>query len=103
MDSGVCSWYFLITMEGISFLHGSATPRCTAVVDTHFDGYYTLQFMARGAVDLYYDREHHRLEGRWCWTAFPGPWIRFRLAPGCPWWHHRYVAVRGPLVVRWLA
>jgi AraC-like DNA-binding protein len=90
-------------MEEISFLHGSGTPRCSAVVDKHFDGYYTLQFMTEGAIDLFYDREHWRMEGRWCWPCFPGPWTRFRLSEGCAWWNHRYVAVRGPQVVRWVA
>jgi AraC-like DNA-binding protein len=90
-------------MDDLAFLHGGRNPRCTAVVDKHFDGYCSLQFMAAGAVDLFYDRQHQRLDGRWCWTAFPGPWIRFRRASGCAWWDHRYVAVRGPLVVRWLA
>jgi AraC-like DNA-binding protein len=90
-------------MDDLTFLHGSRTERCRAVVDKHFDGYYTLQFMAQGAIDLFYDRERLRLEGRWCWPCFPGPWTRFRLAEGCPWWEHRYVAVRGPQVVRWVA
>jgi AraC-like DNA-binding protein len=104
MDSTGFPWYFMITrMDELTFLHGSRTARCTAVVDKHFDGYCTLQLMTRGAIDLFYDRQHHRLEGRWCWTCFPGPWTRFRLADGCPWWEHRYVAVRGPLAVRWLA
>lgn len=115
MDWGGVLWYFLITMadpgnrqdsasaHDLVFLHGMRTPRCTATVDKHFDGYFTLQCMTEGVVDLFYDREHHRLEGGWCWTAFPGPWIRFRRAEGCPWWHHRYIAVRGPLVLRWVA
>src|SRR4051794_24178084 len=90
-------------MDDLTFLHGSRIPRCSAEVDKHFDGYYTLQFMTVGAVDLFYDRQHHLLEGRWCWTAFPGPWIRFRRAYGCSWWDHRYVAVNGPVAVRWLA
>ncbi|MBA2482505.1 MAG: helix-turn-helix transcriptional regulator [Planctomycetes bacterium] len=90
-------------MDDLVFLHGGRSPRCTAVVDKHFDGYCSLQFMAAGAVDLFYDREHQRLDGRWCWTAFPGPWIRFRRAEGCSSWDHRYVAIRGSQVVRWLA
>ncbi|MBA3709228.1 MAG: helix-turn-helix transcriptional regulator [Planctomycetes bacterium] len=90
-------------MDDLTFLHGGRTPRCTAVVDRHFDGYYTLQFMAAGSLDLFYDRQHQLLDGRWCWTTFPGPWTRFRRASGCPWWDHRYVAIRGPLAVRWLA
>lgn len=76
---------------------------CTAIVDKHFDGYFTLQFMAAGAVDLYYERQLTRMRGRWCWPAFPGPWIRFHRSPGCAAWDHRYVAVKGPLVARWVA
>src|SRR5947209_5107909 len=90
-------------MEDLAFLHGSRNERCDATVDKHFDGYSTLQFMASGSIDLYYENERSRLRGRWCWPAFPGPWIRFHRAPGCPWWDHRYIAVKGPLVSRWMA
>jgi len=88
--------------DGLTFLHGSHTPSCTAVVDKHFDGYMTLQLMTRGAIDLSYDQVQHGLAGRWCWTAFPGPRIRFRLAANEMSWDHRYVAMHGPLVSRWL-
>ena len=85
------------------FLHGSRTPSCTAVVDKHFDGYVTLQLMTRGAITLSYDQVHHALAGRWCWAAFPGPRIRFHLADDTASWDHRYVAMHGPLVSRWLS
>jgi len=89
--------------DGLTFLHGSHTPDCTAVVDKHFAGYVTLQLMTRGAIALSYDREQYALTGRWCWTAFPGPRIRFRLAAGVASWDHRYVAMHGPVVSGWLS
>jgi len=92
---------FCSVSDGLTFLHGSHTPCCTAVVDKHFEGYVTLQLMTRGAIDLSYDHVHHALAGRWCWTAFPGPHIRFRLADPAASWDHRYVAMHGPLVSRW--
>ena len=39
----------------------------------------------------------------WFWPAAPGPHIRFHPAPGHFFWHHRYVAFKGPLVSRWQA
>jgi len=44
------------------FLHGRATPRCDTFVNKYFEGYYTLQYMDRGAVDLWYDDRAYHLE-----------------------------------------
>lgn len=85
------------------FLHFNHVPQCSAVVDKHFDGYATLQYMCRGGIELSYDHQAFLLEGEWFWPAYPGPWIRFHAAPGCPWWEHRYAAFRGPLLNRWIA
>ena len=54
----------------------STATRCIARVDKRFDGYYTLQFMARGGLELYYGDERHELKGAWFWTAQPGPRTR---------------------------
>jgi AraC-like DNA-binding protein len=89
-------------MDDLIFLHGSATPRCSAIVDKQFKGYHTVQFMTAGAVDLYYDNEYCALREPSVWTAFPGPHIRFHLAPGARWWSHRYVAFTGPRVGHWV-
>ena len=85
------------------FLHGSENPTCTAVVDKYFAGYCSLQVMTRGELALSYNSRVHRMAGAWCWACWPGPRIRFHRAPGCASWHHRYVAVRGPLVDQWRA
>lgn len=90
-------------MSDLVFLHARHVPRCTAVVDKRFDGYFTLQFMTRGRLALAYDEAWHHLEGRWFWPAFPGPRIRFTCATGTRDWEHRYVACQGPLVSRWFA
>lgn len=78
-------------------------PRCDARVAKQFDGYYTLQFMTAGAIELSYGQTLERLTGPWFWTAFPGPHIRFHPAPEVGWWEHRYVAFQGPLVGRWIS
>lgn len=83
------------------FLHGSETTHCQAVVDKQFVGYSTLQFIVRGTLYLSYNAKQHELSGRWTFPAFPGPRIRFGLVSGCASWHHRYVAVTGPLVDQW--
>lgn len=85
------------------FLHGREMPSCTAVVDKRFVGYCTLQFIVRGSLDLAYNARSYRLAGRWTFPCMPGPRIRFHLADGCRDWHHRYVAVTGPLVDHWRA
>ncbi len=90
-------------IHDLVFLHSGHAPRCDARVDKHFDGYWTLQFMSSGGVEVCYDDASQVMEGAWFWTAFPGPHVRFHPAPGYSMWHHRYCAFRGPLVGRWLA
>jgi AraC-like DNA-binding protein len=87
--------------DDLTFLHSAHFPRCAARLDKRFEGYHSLQFMASGEVDLFYDRQRHALRGRWFWPAYPGPRIRFFAAAGCSTWSHRYVAFAGPLVGRW--
>ena len=85
----------------LRFLHASRLPECTAVMDKHFLGYRTLQFIERGAIAVDYGAIHHRLEGRWAWPHFPGP--RIRLRPVTANWFHRHLAVSGPLCESWAA
>ena len=83
------------------FLYGESVPRCTHVIDKHYAGYHTLQYMAGGAVELWVGERRHVLEGRAFWSAYPGPRFRFNAAPGRADWDHRYIAFQGPLVKRW--
>src|SRR5580704_4786964 len=83
------------------FLHSAHLPRCTAVVDKHFTGYFAVQLMTRGSIELSYDQQMHQLRGRWMWSCWPGPRIRFQRMQGQPYWVHRYVAFTGSLVGRW--
>jgi AraC-like DNA-binding protein len=105
MDALIYSLYYLITMPDgdLVFLHCGYMERCNAHVDKHFDGYYTIQFMAGGGVELSYDDREYTLEGHWFWPAMPGPHIRFLPAPGHFYWVHRYVAFKGPLMSRWMS
>jgi AraC-like DNA-binding protein len=66
-------------------------------------GYYTIQFMENGGVDLAYDDRWRRMEGAWFWPAYPGPRLRFRAAEGYDVWFHRHVGFRGPRVQHWIA
>jgi AraC-like DNA-binding protein len=59
--------------------------------------------MDDGAVSLSVGDQDYALNGRWFWSAYPGPRIRFNAAVGTRFWVHRYVAFRGPLVARWQA
>jgi AraC-like DNA-binding protein len=95
--------YYLITMPDLFFLHSSHDPRCRVYMDKYFDGYFTLQFISGGAVELSYDERVYRLEGRWFWPHFPGPRTKLHPAPGHRFWEHRYAAFKGPLATRWAA
>jgi len=75
---------------------------CNARIDKYFVGYYTLQYMEEGSLELSYDDNRYRLDGSWLWPAYPGPLIRFNVAPGHATWNHRYVAFKGPLVNQWI-
>ncbi len=96
-------YYMLSMARDLVFLHSNCVPDCASRVDKHFADYYTLQFMSGGGVELSYDSEAHAMTGRWFWTAFPGPHIRFHPGVGHATWNHRYVAFRGPLMRDWLA
>ncbi len=85
----------------LTFLHGSYRPRCDAVMAKRFHGYRTMQLMESGTILLAYGAVEHRLEGRWAWPHHPGPFIRLR--PISPTWHHRHIAVSGPLCESWAA
>jgi AraC-like DNA-binding protein len=85
----------------LRFLHGGCRPRCDATVDKSFVGYRSIQFMESGVIALSYGQRRHRLEGRWAWPHHPGP--RIRLHAVTPTWHHRYIAVSGPLCDAWAA
>jgi len=89
------------TLPACKFLHGHATARCSARVDKHFIGYFTLQFMDVGAVELFYDSRRHVLRNSAFWFCRPGPRIRFHPFE-CDWWSHRYFAFTGPLPKQWL-
>ena len=83
------------------FLFGESVPACTHRVDKRFDGYSTLQYMAGGGVDLTVGARRQLMTGRWFWSAYPGPRVRFGPAAGFASWVHRYLAFTGPLVWRW--
>lgn len=89
--------------DPLTILAASHTPECRFRIDKHLAGYSTIQFMSAGAIELAYDDRAYRLEGAWFWTAYPGPRIRFHVAPGCTHWHHRHIGFIGPRVGRWMA
>ena len=88
----------------LSFLHSAHRPQNTFRTDKQFDGYCSLQLMTSGGVDLSYGERHWILEGGpWFWCGYPGPHIRFHVAPGYESWAHRHVAFSGPRMSEWLA
>ncbi len=92
--------------EDLTFLVSSRNPESRQRLDKHVVGYYTIQYMERGGVDLAYDEEWTRMEcgeTGWFWPAYPGPRLRFHAAPGYDHWFHRHIAFQGPRVQRWQA
>jgi AraC-like DNA-binding protein len=89
--------------DSLTILATTYAPQCAHRVDKRLVGYYTVQYMSAGAVELSYDTRTYRLEGAWFWTAYPGPRTRFNAAPGTSHWFHRHVGFTGPRVSRWLA
>lgn len=87
----------------LTFLATSRSPHCTIRIDKRLDGYYTIQFMERGGVQLGYDDRWTRMEGAWFWPAYPGPLLRFHAAEGHTGWFHRHIGFRGPRVQEWIA
>ena len=88
----------------IQFLTGEYVPHCTHDIDKHWEGYYTLQLMTAGRVELHVGAARYLLVAppAQVWSAYPGPRIRFRAAAPAKSWTHRYIAFRGPLVGRWM-
>lgn len=89
--------------DGLTFLATSRNPDSRQRLDKYVVGYYTVQYMEWGGVDLAYDDRWTRMEGPWFWPAYPGPRLRFHAAPGYDRWFHRHVGFQGPLVQRWIA
>lgn len=88
--------------RSIQFLFGQFVPQCRHRIDKYFADYYVLQYMDGGAVELRIDDETCHLEGRYFWSSYPGPRIRFHAAPPARSWVHRYLAFRGPVVKQWI-
>jgi len=102
-------WYFSANMAtpltrrvqpSLQFLFGQYVPRCKHRVDKQFD-YHVLQYLDGGAVTLTIGADHFQMQGRWFWSSYPGPRIRFHAATPDLSWVHRYLAFRGPLLRRW--
>ena len=87
----------------LTFLHGNHVPRCYATVDKHFDGYYTIQYIHRGSVEIFYDSSRYVIKAPGVWPCYPGPHIRFHVLQKDKTWDHRYVAFTGKLPCEWMA
>ncbi len=85
----------------INFITGQYVRRCRHDIDKNFADYQTIQYMESGHVSLRIDERSYALNGRWFWSAYPGPRVAFKAAEPSGSWEHRYVAFHGPLVTRW--
>jgi len=88
--------------HGLTILHWVGRERCTAWIDKHFDGYYTLQYIHAGCIDFYFGGKSHVIQGPSFFLTFPGPRFQYGRRDGRT-WHHHYVAFRGPRMRAFLA
>ena len=85
------------------FLASSYTPRAQSHIDKYLEGYATIQYMQRGAVELAYDDDVQLLRGAWFWPAYPGPHLRFNAPVEGGHWFHRHIAFQGALFEEWIS
>ncbi|MDR3690672.1 MAG: helix-turn-helix transcriptional regulator [Fimbriimonas sp.] len=90
-------------MDDLSFIVATHVPHATHSVAKHLVGYATIQYMEYGSLLLRYDDRHYSMEGKWFWTAYPGPYTVFHRADGSRSWNHRHLAFQGPLVSQWMS
>ncbi len=90
-----------MTEAPFTFIYGAYIPACDHRIDKYFEGYFTLQYMDAGAVEVIIDQQRYALNGQYFWSAWPGPRIAFHPPAGTRTWVHRYVAFKGRQVEDW--
>ena len=90
-----------MAQRDLIFLYGQAVADCRHQVAKVFQDYYTLQYMADGAVELFIGPQRHLLSGRHFWSCYPGPRISFHAWPLEAQWDHHYIAFRGRRLREW--
>jgi len=95
--------YYLNMHQDLIFLASSYAPQAQTHIDKHLEGYATIQYMQRGAVELAYDDDIAVLRGAWFWPAYPGPRLRFHASVPGGHWFHRHLAFQGALFEDWLS
>jgi AraC-like DNA-binding protein len=92
--------------SNLTFLASSNQQHYTLHLDKHLSGYYTLQFVCQGELEVLYNEESFVLKDRpggWFFPAYPGPRLRFHPStPESTWWH-RHLAFQGELIEKWRA
>lgn len=96
-------YYMCMLTESLEFLAANSVPDHRFHVDRIFMGYYGLQFVDAGGVDLMIDERNFALEGCWIWCTYPGPHFFYKPLERCGFWSHRFVTFRGPRVDDWVA
>ncbi|MEN6371741.1 MAG: AraC family transcriptional regulator [Armatimonadota bacterium] len=90
-------------VESLEFLGANSIPDYRHTIDRVFAGYYGLQFVNRGGVDLAIDDRNYSLDGQWVWCTYPGPHFVYRPSEQFGFWSHRFVTFRGTRVDGWVA
>ena len=92
----------MITAD-LEFLAANSTPDYKIKIDRIFEGYYGLQYVDAGGVDLRIDDRKYMLEGQWAWCTFPGPHFKYKPTRKHGYWSHHYITFRGPRADIWVA
>jgi AraC-like DNA-binding protein len=93
-------------MSNLTFLASSQHQGYNLNLDKHLVGYYTIQYVCSGELEVAYDDRFFTLTDEapgWFFPAYPGPRLRFHpRAPGGT-WRHRHLAFQGDRVEQWRA
>jgi AraC-like DNA-binding protein len=93
-------------MSNLTFLASSSHPRYSLRLDKYLLGYYTIQFICQGELEVAYDERVFTLtpnERGWFFPAYPGPRLRFHPRQSHGNWWHRHLAFQGDRVEQWRA
>lgn len=95
-------YYMCMLVESLEFIAVNSIPDHRQLVDRVFAGYYGLQFVDAGGVELAIDDQNYLLEGQWFWCTYPGPHFVYKPSEKHGFWAHHFVTFRGPRVDDWV-
>lgn len=87
---------------GLEIIMAAEVARCTARVNKVFEGYYCLQYIDGGSIDLRNNEQEMTLKGTWAFASLDKTYSAFKPSVDPGWWHHRYCAFSGSRAKEWM-